>query len=57
MKQTLKSSEVTYNPKTDEYTVENDLRFIGFLHGVKIYAEKCDYGDLMLIENYLSMRK
>ena len=54
MKIKLKPEQVQYNPKTDEYTIETNLQFVGTLYGVPIYCERTDYGTLFLLEKRLA---
>ena len=56
MKRKLKSSDVSYNPKTDEYTIEDNLQFVGALFGTPIYCERTEYGIHFKIQNYLGKR-
>jgi hypothetical protein len=54
-KKQLKSSEVEYNPKTDEYEI--GLIKLGSLFGVSLYVDKdTDQHYLALIEKYLLSR-
>lgn len=56
MKRKLKSSDVSYNPKTDEYTIEDNLYFVGTVYGVPVYCERHDYGLHLKIQHYLGKR-
>lgn len=56
MKRKLKSSDVSYNPKTDEYTIEDNLYFVGTVYGVPVYCERHDYGLHLKIQHYLEKR-
>jgi hypothetical protein len=54
MKKVLKADQVSYNPKTDEYTIEDNFQPLG---GFPIFVERVGYGDLLMLETWLSNNK
>jgi hypothetical protein len=57
MKKVLKADQVSYNPKTDEYTIEDNFQPLGTLCGFPIFVERVGYGDLLMLETWLSNNK
>lgn len=56
----LSEDNVTYDPKTNEYTVKINLEKLGSLYGVPIYCynvDLMDYYKLVSIMNYKFTRE